>query len=237
MPTYPFCVIDDVQKYNPHRSTYSASTKPTSTQVNEFMDEIAAQLVAVSSDAGYDTDNFTDYSQVALAITAGDDVAVAVTTGDGSQFSTGDRVMIAGLSSAAARQKEYAIVKSVSTDTVTLDTVDSNYAASSVYLYLVSRAWDTLRKLNAIGAAAMAEQSAHMGVAPNESDHAEKLWAQYYGSEETMDGLWAIANIEGYLVGATVTGAAVEKAYMKSYGSENSTDADVEPRFEIDTDF
>lgn len=36
-----YCAIADVQALNPQRPTYSSSTKPTSTQVEEFIDQIA----------------------------------------------------------------------------------------------------------------------------------------------------------------------------------------------------
>ncbi len=234
---YPYCAATDVQARNPHRDTYATTTKPTLVQVTEFIQQIAAHLRAVATDAGYDVDNFHETSDtVALAITAGSNVDVVVT--DADNFTAGDAVFVVGTYGGALKT-EFAncIASTPATDTIRIDTLVNSYAATSVTIYVLNDALRTLKRLNAIGAAAMAEETAFMGISPNKSDHAEALWAQYYGSEKTMDGLWAISNIPGFLVGATETTSAEGGISCESYGEQHSTDDDVEPDFKIDQDF
>ena len=52
MADFPFCVIGDVQAKTQDRTAYSATTQPTSTQVNDWMDEIAEHIRSVASEAG-----------------------------------------------------------------------------------------------------------------------------------------------------------------------------------------
>ena len=231
MPEYPYCIVADVQKRNQHRPTYSATTKPTETQVKDFIDEIAAHLNAICADSGYNLDNLSNSSTVALAITAGTDVVVAVATGEGSNFSVGDEVFIQGLSAVAVRQVEYDVVKAVSTDNITISTVGNTYAAASVTLNVMNDAMTTLRRLNSVGAAWKAERDTFMGTSPNKSDHAEALEKEYFGSEESCDGIWAIKNVEDYLRGAETTDEAIEEHTITSYGANNSTDTDVAPEW------
>ena len=76
-----------------------------------------------------------------------------------------------------------------------------------------------------------------MGVAPNQSDHAETLWKQFIGSEETYDGIWAIRNVPNFLYGASLTAEAVSAEEATSYQVENPSDAYVEagPSFGMTT--
>jgi len=233
---YPYCVNGDVSALNQHR-TYDANSKPTLTQVKQFMLEIASQIKAICDVAGYDTDNFHSItSTIADAITAGDDQTVNVASGDGSSFVKGDLIKIEGLTS-GVRAWEFTEIEGISTDTLTIDAANS-YDASSVTVYVVNDALNSLRSINAIGAAWKAEEAAFMGVSPNQSDHAEKLKELYFGNEENMSGLWAIMNIPGFLVGATTdTEAAVKRSTIDSYGIQNETDSDVKAKFEIDEDW
>jgi hypothetical protein len=234
---FPYCAVTDVQAKNPHRDTYGSGTKPTSTQVTEFIQQIAAHLRAVASDAGYDVDNFHETSDtVALAVTAGSNVDVVVT--DADNFTAGDAVFVYGTYGGALKT-EFAnvIVVTPATDTIRIDVLANSYAAASVHILVLNDALRTLKRLNAIGAAAMAEETAFMGISPNKSDHAEKLWEQYRGSEKTLDGLWAIQNIPEFLIGATETTGAASSLSCESYGEQHSTDSDVEPTFEIDQEF
>jgi hypothetical protein len=219
---YPWCVIGDVQAYNQQRPTYGAATKPTNTQVNEFIDRIASRLRGLISSYGYDVDNIHAVSStVAGAITAGSDVALTVA--DGTGFTENSKILIVGLTS-GVRTWEYDIIKTVSGTTVTITTIDNNYDAASVTVYQINDAMEIVRDLNALGAAAMAEEAVFMGASPNRSDHAEKLWERFYGSEETQYGLWAIENIPDFLYGATQTDQAISERPATSYQVENSDD-------------
>ena len=239
MADFPFCVIGDVEALTAqHRSgqAYSASTKPTAVQVADFMDRIAADLRAHCVSYGYDLDNLATSSNVAGAVTAGSAVEVAVTTGDGSNFSVGDEVFINGIKT-GVRKYEFDYLTGVSTDTLTIATVDNNYDASTITLYVMNDALRTLRDLNALGAAAKALEAAYGSISPNATDREDELWARYYGSEENKYGLWAIEHVDSFLRGAARTDDAAERSTITSYGSENSTDTDVAPVFEKDMDF
>lgn len=227
---YPFCVVSDVEGYNQQRSSYSTSTHPTLVEVNGFMLRIANEIRSVANSSGYDIDNFHETSTtVALAITT-TSFDVASATG----LSVGNIIKVEGFASSVVAW-EFTTIKTIVGTTVTVsDTLTYDAGAN---IYLVNVALDILRYLNAIGAAARAEESAFMGSAPNKSDHAETLWAQYYGSEEFKNGLWAIANLPGYLIGATTTDDAVENQTIQSYGSQHETDSDVDPVFEKDMNF
>jgi len=232
---YPFCEIGDVQALNSHRPTYATTSKPTLIQIEGFVDEIAAKLRSVCDEAGYDVTNFHEVSDiVALAIVAGSNKQVVVV--DGSQFALADQILITGLAS-GVRKWEIDTIKAISLNTLTITTVDNSYDAGTVTIYVLNDALRILRGINALGASAMAEEAAFAGISPNKSDHAETLWARFRGSKETRDGLWAINNIEGFLRGATLTTEAIDRATIKSYGSEHSDDEDVEPTFEIGMDF
>jgi len=232
---FPYCEIGDVQAYNQHRSAYGTSTKPTAVEVEGFMDAIAARLRSACDEAGYDVDHFHAKSDtVALAITAGASVAVVVTAG--TNFAVADSVLITGLSS-GVRKWEVDVVKSVSGNNVTITAIGNNYDAASVTIYVLNDAMRTLRDLNALGAAAMAEEAAFGGVSPNKSEHAETLWERYQGSKDTRDGLWAIDNIKEFLRGATLTTEALHHGTSKSYGSEHEEDEDVDPVITNDMEF
>lgn len=231
MPEYPYCIVADVQKRNQHRPTYSATTKPTETQVESFIDEIAAHLRAICEDSGYNLDNLSNSGTVALGISAGSDVVVAVASGEGSNFSVGDEVFIQGLSADAVRQVEFDIVTDVTGDSVAIATVDNTYAAASVTINVLNDAMTTLRRLNSVGAAWKAERDTFMGTSPNKSEHAEALEQEYFGSEESCDGIWAIKNVEDYLRGAETTDEAIEEHTITSYGANHSTDTDVAPEW------
>ena len=235
MPLYPFCVIGDVQALNQHRPTYGAATKPTSTQVNNFMLEICGQITAICDKAGYDKDNFHETSDtVALAITAGTPATFDVT--DGDNFSKGDMIKIEGLTS-GVRSWEFVEISGISSDTLSA-TVISAYDASSVTVYTVNHALNNLRKINAFGAAWMAEEATFMGISPNRSEHAEVLKESYFGNKENRSGLWAIENIPGFLVGATVDSEAMAvRSKLSTYNYEHSTDSDIDPIFEKDEKF
>lgn len=240
MPLYPFCVIDDVQSLNPHRPTYGASTKPTSIQVKKFMLDIYSQILSICQASGYDIDNLHETSStVALAITAGDDTTIALA--DATGISEGDIVNIKGVTS-GLRAWEFCEVETVSSNNITMDISNSYDAGSSVYL--INNALNTLRKINAYGAAWMAEESAFMGTAVNRSDHADALKEYYFGNEENMSGLWAIRNIPGFLIGASTTDEAqVIRSSLTTQGSyygELDGDIDssaIDPEFEKDMKF
>jgi len=225
MPIYPFCIVSDIQALNQHRQTYATTTKPTLVQVNKFIDEIASRLRAIVSSCGYDLSNLYDYnSTVADALTAGSNVSV--TLASAVNFSKGDIVKLEGLTS-GVRAWEYTVVEAKSSNILTLDLVNS-YDAANVTIYVVNEALQILRELNAIGAAARAEEAVFMGVTPNQSDHAETLWKQFNGSEETYDGIWAIRNVPNFLYGASLTDEAVSGQEATSYQVENPSDDYVE---------
>jgi hypothetical protein len=202
------------------------------------MDEIAGKMRGWLTAYGYDMDNIhATESAIAGAITAGDDKECALTAGHGSNFAKGDRIFLTGLTS-GVRAWEFTEIKAISTDTITID-VTNSYDAASVSVYLVNSAVDVLRDLNTIGAAAMAEEAAFMGTSPNRSDHAEKLWERFYGSEITQNGIWALKNIAGYLYGATTTDDAISTDPAASFQTENPSDSHVEnaPIFEMETEW
>lgn len=239
MALYPFCIIGDVEAYNQHlgSSTYGASTKPTSTQVNKWILDIAASIRSVLNTSGYDVDNIHDSSDtVALAIAAGSNKDVVVT--DADNFSVGDMVHICG-SVTGVLKHEFVNVLSVTSliNTIRLDTVANSYDAGTATLYVVNEALRILRDLNALGAASLADEGSIMGVSPNKSEHAEVLWKRYLGSKESMSGLWAIQNMDDYLLGATQTTEAVDRATIQSYGSEHTDDDDVEAIITNEMDF
>ena len=230
---YPFCTSDDVQAVNQHRS-YTTTSKPKLAQVKNFMLQISDQMRGIADASGYDTDNFYQYSSaVALAITAGDGIDVILS--DATNFSIGDLVKIEG-TNLGLRYWEFAEVTGKSSNTLTLD-IANNYDAGSTF-YVVNSALNTLRNINSIGAAWMAEEAVFMGVSPNRSEHAETLRELYFGNEENKSGLWAIENIPGFLVGATQTSEAKEnRSPLDSYGIQNSTESDVAARITMETDF
>lgn len=237
MALFPFCVIGDVQKRNPHRDTYGSGTKPTDVQVKEFMDDYAAKLRAICAEVGYDVDNLHEVKgHVALAVTAGSDKEVAVASGEGEAFAVGDLLWLCGLKD-GIRYWEFDTLKAKSGDSLTITTVDNPYDADTLDVYVINDALQILRDLNSLGAAHEAEKVAFMGSAPNRSDHAEALWEQYQGDEDNPRGVWAIQNLPGYLRGATVSESGVVRIGLQSYGSEHPTDDDVQPVITRDMDF
>lgn len=50
-----YCTITNVQGLNPKRPTYSGSTTPTSTQVEQFIDDIAAEIDSILEGRSYTT--------------------------------------------------------------------------------------------------------------------------------------------------------------------------------------
>lgn len=50
-----YCTVTDVQSLNTKRAAYSASTTPTLTQVNEFIDNISAEMDSILEGRGYVT--------------------------------------------------------------------------------------------------------------------------------------------------------------------------------------
>ena len=240
MPEFPFCVIGDVEEITAQHltgSAYSGSTKPTSTQVKKFMDERAEHIRAVCVDAGYDIDNFHENSStVAAAITSGSDKELTVASGEGTNFSAGNDVFITGLKD-GARTFEFDYVKSVSGDVVTIKTIDNAYDENTVTLFVVNGALTTLRKTNALGAAAMALEAQYASASPNDSEQEVDLWDRFNGNKKNQFGLWAIKNVPGFLRGATVLSEAVIEATLKSYGSEHSMDDDVEAVITRETNF
>jgi hypothetical protein len=233
MARFPFCIISDVQQHNQSRATFSASTKPTNTQVLDFMDNIADEIRTIAGSSGYDIDNFHEASAtIALGVDAGS--GKVVTPSSVSDFSVGDSVYMVGFAT-GVRVYQYTYITAKST-TLTLATVTNEVDAGST-LYLVNSALRILRNLNAIGAAAQTEQAAYLGTSQDKAEHSEALWAQYYGSEELPVGLWAIRNTPNFLLGASVTSTAAHRDTITSYGSEHSTDSDVEAVFTRETEF
>jgi len=227
MPIYPYCVVSDVEGFNQHRPAYTTGTKPTLVQVTEFVCEVASRVWSSLTAGGYDTDNIHQVSTtVALALAAGSNKTAVVASASG--WAIGDKVKLQGTASGVLKW-EYCNLITISGTTFTLDTVVNAYDAGTLTLYLCNHSMRILRTLNALGAAAMAEENTFMGVSPNKSEHAEILWARFNGSKETRDGLWAIENIPGYLPDADQTTEATGDIRPSSYGSEHSTDADVEP--------
>jgi len=237
MARFPFCVIEDVQQHNQSRATFSGTTKPTSTQVTAFMDNIADEIKSIASTSGYNINSLHEVSAtVALAVTTGANKAVVVSSTDG--FVLVDDILMTGLTGTTrVWQVTYVTAIVPSTNTITLANVATATDAGTTTLYVYNSALRILRNLNAIGAAAQAEQAAYLGTSQDKSEHAEALWMQYYGSEETQGGLWAIKNIPNYLLGATVTSSAAHRDTITSYGSEHSTDDDVEAVFTRETEF
>ena len=231
MPDYPFCTRSDVEARLLQRQTFSSSTKPTAAQVDQYIDEIASKLRGIVTAAGYDVDNLHAVStETTAAISSGSDVSISVS--DGSSFAAGDKIKIEGAYS-GARVCEFTTVKSVSGNTLTADL--SNSYDSGAAVKAVNDALEILRDLNAIGAAAMAEQYTFMGVSPNRSEHADRLWEEFNGSEEKANGIWAVRHIPGYLRGATTTDEAVSNETAFSYHTENPDDdyVDAGPTFSI----
>ena len=228
---YPFCTSDDIKAINQQR-TYDSESKPTLTQVKKFMLEISDQIRGIANAAGYDIDNFHQYnSTVALAVTAGD--AIDVILSDATNFTIGDLVKIQG-TNLGLRFYEFSEITNKSSNTLTLDIAD-NYDAGANF-FVINGALNQLRNINAVGAAWMAEEATFMGVTPNRSEHAEVLRELYFGNEENKSGLWAIENIPGCLIGATVTSEAIEiRSQINSYGIQNEDDID--PRITMETDF
>jgi hypothetical protein len=229
MSLYPFCVVGDVQAYNQHAPTYATGTQPTLAQVEKWILDIAASLRSVIGSSGYDLANLQEKKDtVALAIAAGTAKTAVVT--DPANFTAGDVIHITGSASGILKH-EFANVTVVvtATKTITIDTLANSYDAATVTIYVVNEALRILRELNALGAASLADESVFMGVSPNKSEHAEVLWKRYQGAKSTANGLWAIQNLEDYLLGASQTTEAVERATISSYGSEHSDDSDVEP--------
>ena len=225
MPRFPFCVTADVQRHI-KGIVFGTSSKPTSTEVDSFIDDIADEIRGVMKGNGYDTESISSVSAtVAAAITAGSNVVVTPSTVSG--FAVADEVKIEGLSS-GVRKSETQVIKAIST-TITLATVSNNYDAGTVTLILVNTALKILKSLNAIGAAAKAAEAGMLAITPNKSDLAESLREQYYGSEETQGGLWAIAHLSGFLVDAvsSVSGR------IRSYTSQNT---DLEPKITLEMD-
>jgi hypothetical protein len=219
--------------FNQSRPTYSGSTKPTSTQVLDFMDNIADEMRSVASTAGYDIDNLHEtLATVALGIDAGS--AKVVTPSAVTGFAVGDSVYLNGLA-VGVRINQFTYLTAVST-TLTLANV-ANGVDAGCKIYIVNDALRILRNINAIGAAAQAERSATLGDSQEPNAHAEALWDQYLGSEETHGGLWAIANVPNFLLGASITSGAAQRETISSYGSEHSTDDDVEAVFTRETEF
>jgi hypothetical protein len=237
MARFPFCIIDDVQQHNQSRKTYDESSTPSSVHVLDFMDNVSDEIRSVASTSGYDIDNLHEVSStVALAVTAGTGKAVIVASEVG--FAAGDQVFYSGVAS-GVRVYGYTYLTGVTavSHTLTLANVTGAMDAGTCTIYLVNSAIRVLRSLNAIGAAAFTEQAAYLGTSQDKSEHAEALWAQYYGSEEIPVGLWAIRNTPNYLLGASVTSTASHRDTIVSYGSEHSTDDDVEAVFTRETEF
>ena len=231
---YPYCVSADVSALNQQR-TYNATSKPTLTQVKDFMLRIASQIKAVCNNAGYDVDNFHEYSSSCSdSVSAGSSVDIELL--DATDFSTGDLVKIEGKSS-GARVWEFAEIITKSSNTITVDTLSNSYDAN-LTCYIINGALNTLREINAVGAAWKTEQATFFGGSPNQSDHAEALKEEYYGNEENMSGLWAITNIPNFLEGATTDSQSTQKrSFIDSYGIQNENAEDVEPKFEIDSEW
>ena len=226
MPRFPFCVTADVQRHV-KGIVFGTSSKPTSTEVDSFIDDIADEIRGVMEGNGYDTDNIHEVSAtVALAITAGSNVVVTPSTVAG--FAVADEVKIEGLSS-GVRKSETQVIKALST-TMTIATVANNYDAGTVTLKLVNTALKILKSLNAVGAAAKAVESGMLAITPNKSDLAESLREQYYGSEETQGGLWAISHLSNFLVDA---GSSSSSRTIRTYLSQNT---DIEPVITMDMD-
>jgi hypothetical protein len=232
MPIYPFCTISDTQAFTQHRPAYSASTKPTSDQVNEFIAEIRSRIQRSLIIGGYDVDNLHEYkTSVAAAITQGNNVDLIVANVSG--IAAGDVIKLEGTSSGALKW-EFCNVISVTGTTVRLATVVNNYDAGC-YAIVVNHSLRILKTLNAIGSAAMAEENTFMGTSPNKSEHAETLWKHFNGSKDNPEGLWAIEHVEDYLPDAETTEAApAARSEPKSYGSEHTDESDVEAKIAID---
>jgi len=228
---YPFCVAGDVSAKNQSR-TYDANSNPSSTELAEFIDTIASKLRNICNAAGYDLDNIAGVSStVALEIAAGSDKEVVVA--DGTGFTEGQRIMITGLE-ADIRKVEFDYLTAVSGTTLTIKTVDETYQAVTATIAVINDALQELRDLNAIGAAAMAEDAAFAGMAPNRSEHAETLWEQFWGNEEHGNGVWAIRNIPDYLYGATTTDDMPSDDTATSFHVENPSDKAVQAGAEFD---
>jgi len=164
---------------------------------------------------------------VALAISS-----VSFDVVDGSQFAVGETIKLEGTDSGVPVWEFQSII-AISSNTLILGAITNDYDAGAV-IKVVNNALGFLRNINAVGAAWMSEQAAVMQVAPNAGEHAETLRLQYYGSEDSPGGLWAIKNIPGFLDDApNADDLEVEAPLPQSYAAENSNDTDVQ-KLEID---
>ena len=224
---YPYCVIEDVQARIQHQKDFSATTRPTSTEVAAFIEQYASKLRGILKDIGYDIDNlFSVSSTIAAEMISTDNFDVL--TGDGSDFTVGATIKIEGTLD-GIKTWEFTTITAITGDNIRVDTQLDYDAGATVKE--VNDALRVLQEINSIGAAYETAKVKYGGIAPNDStDLIENLLSEYKGSEETCDGIWGLKNVPGFLNDAVVADPWV-RAAPQSYGSNNKNDEDVQPEF------
>ena len=240
MALYPFCIVSDVEAIvrQQHPDTaYSATTKPTLASVNAFMDETTSHIISICDTNGYDTDNFHEASTTATgeggATIASDATTILVASSTG--FAVGDIAKLDG-TKAAVTTTVFVNVTEITSGVQISITAPGESLTGGATISVVNTAMRLLRDICAVGSAAKAVEAGFDSISKNMSPFAEALWARYYGSEKTQWGLWAIANIESFLTGATRETGAIARSTIHSYREQN-TDYQDDQWFERDTEF
>jgi len=163
---YPFCVRADVLA-KVQQLTIDATSNPSTTEVDDFVKDIASHIKLICKTFGYDPDSLHSVqSTIALTITAGSSKQVVVA--DSTDMVAGDLIKLEGTTS-GAQSFEFCKITAISSNTVTLDTVASNYDANST-ITVINNPLRFLRALNATGAAWYTMEAAFQGISPNRSE-------------------------------------------------------------------
>lgn len=216
-----FCQVSDIQARNLHRPTYSATSKPTITQIKRWIREVSAKLTAIINEAGYDVDNIHSIGRTVSSTVSNEsyeyypntyeiDIHLSdFATGD---FAVGDQVYIGN--SDNSTRFEFAEVASLLVDGIKITGAQYDSYPSGSVVYKLNTSLEILRKAASAFVASIVENSS---INPNQ-DRVDELQAEYDDEIEKIQG------VEGYLYGATTNNNTLSPETATSYQVENPTD-------------
>ncbi len=222
-----FCTTGDISAINQQRD-YSATSKPSITQVEGFILNRAAEISLAVRMAGYNlTDLYSIDDAATGAITAGSTVSVTVT--DGTQFAIGDSILLDGFNSTGGYEFEIQPIQSITTNTLVFATIANGYVTGA-NLTVLTENMKFLRLVNQLGASADAEIAAFMGVSPNQSEHGQILLDQYNGY------LNLIKSEPGIFAAIDADKKIIKRSTISSYTEQNSDDEILDTKISIAND-
>ena len=169
----PYCNSNDIFAINQKRP-YDATSNPSLNEVKDWMFQAFARINIALRESGYSspaTPSVTTELSAAPASGAATISVDAVTS-----FEQGS---VLRLISATALTDEFIRIKSIASLVVSVEPALGSAYAVDDDVWLMNNGLLVLRRINALGTAAVAEESGFMGLSPNRSQHALTLKEQF----------------------------------------------------------